>query len=577
MGWFLVNPKSISGTTIVIPDDSDGILFTEEVQIQDVIIKGGKTQLCFRRPFKAKNITLDKFGSDGILVQTSNFELINITGNLPTNLVPYHERHPDFIQFTCIVSPENPRVDPTGKISDGVIRGARLYAPTISNKNYRGCQGITSFEGSIHNVIIEDFDIQTDVDQHGITILEPHNCTLKNGRISSVSGNNRTGVVMSNRKFNKQGKGNKIINVVAEYADIEAETTGSVKKMLRDRILEAIKQSGVNSIPMRTMIVTESGVVMRGGMPSLLYERHVFKRNLIKLGYDVDELLRNRPELDDIIGYTNYSKYGSYKKQRERFALAYSVDKEAACRACSWGFAQILGENYEEAGFISAEHMFEECHSEEGQTKALINFIKSVKGLKEALNSLDVHKSKVLYNGAKLVDLDNNGLDDWEERFSKNLAREIMRSNGTKKLKNSKTVKREVKVAASKIGTGVIASTPLIANQSSQEGLIKVIDSFKEAVISSSDSVSQATNKISNTIASNSEELEKTKEMLESLMLQSTVMGWAILVILIFVLFGLWNLWGAYRQYIDDRGYIPFKMPKQGMLDHIKKNITTGS
>jgi hypothetical protein len=87
------------------------------------------------------------------------------------------------------------------------------------------------------------------------------------------------------------------------------------------------------------------------GRPSILYERHVFRRNTVPKGHfdESDPELSGKPY--------GAGGYGAFSAQYDRLAAACALDPEAAFRACSWGAFQVLGENAEALGYASAYDM----------------------------------------------------------------------------------------------------------------------------------------------------------------------------------------------------------------------------
>src|ERR1700704_2753875 len=74
--------------------------------------------------------------------------------------------------------------------------------------------------------------------------------------------------------------------------------------------------------------------------PQILYERHIFHR-----------LTQGRFDDGDVSDLTP-GGYGSRGAQQyDRLAKAIERDRRAALQSASWGIGQIMGENYELAGF----------------------------------------------------------------------------------------------------------------------------------------------------------------------------------------------------------------------------------
>lgn len=144
--------------------------------------------------------------------------------------------------------------------------------------------------------------------------------------------------------------------------------------------------------------------------PTILYERHVFARNTKPKGkYD--------DENPDISGYKRPYKAPNTKNKKlvqtgklnafdpygvsyPRLSKAYSLDQEAALKACSWGKFQILGENYRATGFSSVLEFTKAMGiSEREHLKAFVKFVKADRNLQKAAISKDWTTFARIYNG----------------------------------------------------------------------------------------------------------------------------------------------------------------------------------
>lgn len=81
------------------------------------------------------------------------------------------------------------------------------------------------------------------------------------------------------------------------------------------------------------------------------------------------------------------------------FQAAAEIDREAACRATSWGAPQIMGFNHADAGFVSAMAMV--AHMAEGAPQQLGAFVQLIEGwdLAPALRGHDWQAFARRYNG----------------------------------------------------------------------------------------------------------------------------------------------------------------------------------
>jgi hypothetical protein len=104
------------------------------------------------------------------------------------------------------------------------------------------------------------------------------------------------------------------------------------------------------------------------GRPKILFERHVFYRNL--------EGTQRNVAVAKGLAYRDW-KPGSYPKDSyPRLIQALEINETAALKACSWGLSQILGENYVAAGYESPQAMVVDfCQDEDNHLEAMVRFI----------------------------------------------------------------------------------------------------------------------------------------------------------------------------------------------------------
>lgn len=122
--------------------------------------------------------------------------------------------------------------------------------------------------------------------------------------------------------------------------------------------------------------------------PPILYERHIFSR-LTKSKFDDGDISDPTPGGYGPGGATQY----------DRLARAIELDREAALESASWGLGQIMGMNYQAAGFNSVEAMVAAmCDTEDAQLLAFASFLKASK-LDTALKIHDWTSLARGYNG----------------------------------------------------------------------------------------------------------------------------------------------------------------------------------
>lgn len=127
------------------------------------------------------------------------------------------------------------------------------------------------------------------------------------------------------------------------------------------------------------------------GRPVLLFEPHVFHRNLS--GDKRAEAVAQG------LAYPNWGEQPYPNDSYPRLIAACAIDEIAALKSASWGLGQVLGENFAAAGFVSVQAMVEAMkQDEELQLAASINFIK-FKRLDDNLRAHDWAGFADGYNG----------------------------------------------------------------------------------------------------------------------------------------------------------------------------------
>lgn len=128
----------------------------------------------------------------------------------------------------------------------------------------------------------------------------------------------------------------------------------------------------------------------RHGRPAMLYEPHLFYRNVpaekrdraVALGLAYKDWKRDYPS-------------DSYPRLEE----AMKIDETAALKSCSWGLGQILGSNHRDAGYESPQEMvLAFLEDEEEHLEAMIRFITNA-GIADDLRAHRWSTVARVYNG----------------------------------------------------------------------------------------------------------------------------------------------------------------------------------
>lgn len=120
------------------------------------------------------------------------------------------------------------------------------------------------------------------------------------------------------------------------------------------------------------------------GRPKILFEGHVFWKELTKRRYNPEGLLRREDvrqahgDISDIL-YKNWTKkhYLFNAKEYSRLERAKAINEDAALCSASWGAFQIMGTNYYLCGFDTIQEFVTTMSGGyAGQLEALACFLK---------------------------------------------------------------------------------------------------------------------------------------------------------------------------------------------------------
>ncbi|BDS13272.1 N-acetylmuramidase domain-containing protein [Aureispira anguillae] len=146
---------------------------------------------------------------------------------------------------------------------------------------------------------------------------------------------------------------------------------------IRGGIYKVAKKFDIEPAVILAIQAVESGGngFLADGRPKILFEGHIFWRELKKAGKDPAAL---RPGNENII-YSKWTK-ANYKfgvKEYDRLALAEKIDKIAALKSASWGEFQIMGFNHASAGYSDVESFVEAMYKPgANQLGGLMGFLK---------------------------------------------------------------------------------------------------------------------------------------------------------------------------------------------------------
>ncbi len=173
-------------------------------------------------------------------------------------------------------------------------------------------------------------------------------------------------------------------------------------------------RTGIEENALRAIAKVESSgkAFYSDGEPVKRFEGHWFKKSLNKSGIDASQY----PDL----AY-NYGERLSKKHDVGAYNDAVAVDKHSAMLSTSYGAFQIMGFNYEAAGFNTVEEFVASQNTFEGQVESFINFVSSNKSMLRAIKKKDFTTFAKLYNGESYKDnkYDKSMQDKYDELAGK--------------------------------------------------------------------------------------------------------------------------------------------------------------
>jgi hypothetical protein len=136
----------------------------------------------------------------------------------------------------------------------------------------------------------------------------------------------------------------------------------------------------------------------------ILFEPHVFWRQLKKKGRDVASISAAHPELSDILyekfkGHAGEKPSQQWERLRRAVNLPYNGAMTAGYEATSFGKFQIMGFNHEACGYADVFELVGNLNKGESyHLKAFVNLIKDF-GLGKVLAAKNWAKFALAYNG----------------------------------------------------------------------------------------------------------------------------------------------------------------------------------
>lgn len=172
-------------------------------------------------------------------------------------------------------------------------------------------------------------------------------------------------------------------------------------KYIRQKDLETIAEQEnlpVSIVKALRKVEARNEGFLYDGRVIILFERHKFYRHLVR---ETGQLNADKnAAMNPSICNPEKGGYLGYEKEHLRLQNAINIHKEAALKSFSSGLFQILGSNFRECGYGTAEQFYsDQMVSEHNHAKAFFNFIKSNRALQAAVRQRNYVRIAELYNG----------------------------------------------------------------------------------------------------------------------------------------------------------------------------------
>lgn len=179
-------------------------------------------------------------------------------------------------------------------------------------------------------------------------------------------------------------------------AALKGQETGNLLR--QSDIEDAARLLGVDTASVLAVNEVESAGsgFVKPGAPRILFERHVFWRQLREHGIDPAPLARKYP------GVVSQARggYAGGLSEYTRLSVARQICEPAAYESASWGAFQIMGFHWELLGYASVREMVDDASRSEGaQLGMFVRFILADDSLHKALKGRKWSTFARLYNG----------------------------------------------------------------------------------------------------------------------------------------------------------------------------------
>lgn len=169
------------------------------------------------------------------------------------------------------------------------------------------------------------------------------------------------------------------------------------KYLSKGDVVNSATSLGVTPPHVMSVLSVESrGAGFIGDKPIILFERHLFYRELKRLGVDPEPIKAQYPDICN----TATGGYVGGQGEWDRLQKARSIHEDAALGATSWGLFQILGMHWSFLGCASLADFVSRMSKSESEQLALFSrFVQYNEKLNESLKRQDWASFAQGYNG----------------------------------------------------------------------------------------------------------------------------------------------------------------------------------
>ena len=226
------------------------------------------------------------------------------------------------------------------RIAQDILKQRGLYSGRID-----GLAGAKTLKAVI-TAIGSKYDLHSDparAEEYCVMFLQDYAATLgiDAGPVDGLYGR-RTAAAVKQIAEMETGEPAEVIDTPALLTDADIDIA-AYRHRLEPALVKAV-----------TVVESRGRGFLRSGRPRILFEGHVFWRQLKLAGLDPERIA---PTLPQGILYPKWTHewYVGGEKEYDRLDAAIDVDYGAALKSASWGLFQIMGFNYKSAGFYDVQ------------------------------------------------------------------------------------------------------------------------------------------------------------------------------------------------------------------------------